>query len=160
MKNLLLKIIYLYRQLISVVQLLIKKKQESQKTPKKIPEKIPVRKLAESMAGFEGFYSKNSLAQRNNNPLNLRWSKYMTEKRGGFAFFDTPELGWSAGEYDLACKCRGKTRTGLTGESTIRDLIYVWAPVSDNNPNNENYIKYVCSRLKVKDTFQLKNFST
>lgn len=119
--------------------------------------KISVKNLAEAMAAFEGFYIPNSVAQRNNNPCNLRWSKFQTAAKNGFAYFTHADTGWNACVWDLSMKCQGKTQTKLTPESTIKDLIYVWAPPSDNN-NTEKYVFYICTKLGIKPTFQLKNF--
>ncbi len=118
----------------------------------------PIRDLAEAMAVFEGFYSSdNTLAQRNHNPLNLRYSKFQVDNRGGFAVFRNDEQGWEAGIWDLSAKCSGNTVTGLSSKSTLKELIYVWAPPSDNN-HTDNYVGYVARRLKVKPSFKLKNF--
>lgn len=51
--------------------------------------------IAEAIAKMEGFYLSNSPAKRNNNPGNLRsWGSRPI--RSGFAYFNTPQEGWSA----------------------------------------------------------------
>jgi len=154
---LLLKIKLLKKAIELVKRIIGLKKELGQKVGQKIrQEKIPLRRLARTMATFEGWDKKNSLARRNNNPLNLRRSIYQAGKRNGFAYFDSEELGWKAGIFDLACKVRGKTTTGLTAESTIRELIYKFAPPIENN--TEEYLMFVCDELRINDGFQLKHF--
>lgn len=74
---------------------------------------------------------QGSLAQRNNNPGNLRpdGSKWqgMTGEDGGFVQFDTPENGMRAARINLANQAK------LHGIDTITGLIAKWAPASDNN---------------------------
>jgi len=44
--------------------------------------------------------------------------------------------------WDLMQKAHGNTVTGLNGKSTLRELIYKWAPPNDNN-DTEKYLQYV-----------------
>lgn len=54
-----------------------------------------VEDLAAAIARFEGYYKPGSLAQRNNNPGNLRsWGDYPVVD--GYAQFPDPETGWRA----------------------------------------------------------------
>ncbi len=51
--------------------------------------------IAQAIAKQEGFYVPNSLAQRNNNPGNLRtWGSNPIVS--GYAQFATPDAGWNA----------------------------------------------------------------
>lgn len=51
--------------------------------------------LAGAIARFEGFFQTDSVAQRNNNPGNLRsWGDL--PRRDGYAVFPTVEAGWQA----------------------------------------------------------------
>lgn len=71
-----------------------------------------------------------------NNPLNLRplpkgaWPG-QTGVAGGFASFDSPQSGWTAGEQNLLAKINEH------GAKSLADIIgnptYGWAPASDNN---------------------------
>jgi hypothetical protein len=122
---------------------------------KKKEKELHLIDLAKAMAQFEGYYLENSRARRNNNPLNLKWSPYATlYDMDDFCMFETPYEGWKACLWDLEKKCRGYTRTGLKPTSTIQDLIYVWSET-----NQREYLKYVCQKLKILPTFQLKDFS-
>lgn len=124
---------------------------------KKEIKRISIRELAEAMARFEGFYREGSLPQRYNNPCALRWSKYQSKQKNGFAVFSTAERGWKGAIYDLSCKCQGRTRTGLGPNSTVKELIWVWAPLADGN-NTPQYVEFVCNKLGIKPSYQLKNF--
>lgn len=149
MKNL-LKRINIIKQLIELYRkLLAKLKVEKE-------NRILLMRLAEQMAIMEGWNIPTSLCRRNHNPLNLRYSKYAIRIENNFAFFLTDEIGWGAGLWDLCMKCRGKTRTGLKPNSTIKDLIYVWAPPSENV--SDNYVNFVCEKLGIEKTYKLKNF--
>lgn len=54
-----------------------------------------VDQLVGAIATFEGYFREGSIAQRNNNPGNLRtWGSLPT--RDGYAVFPTPEAGWAA----------------------------------------------------------------
>lgn len=118
--------------------------------------RIPIYELSEAMAIMEGYYNPRNLAYRNRNPLNLRYSKYQSDNQNGFAIFETHKKGWVAGIWDLSQKCRGITSTGLTSQSTIAELISVWAPPSENN--TENYIKFVVEKLKIHRDYKLGKF--
>ena len=116
------------------------------------PKKIPIEKLAAAIKKFEGWYP-GSRSFRNNNPGNLRSSKFQAGQRDGFAFFKSCAIGQSALLWDLRQKCLGNTRTALTPESTLRDLIFTWSE-TDQKP----YLDFVCQELKIGSTFKLKNF--
>jgi len=117
-------------------------------------EKIHLVDLAKAMAEFEGYFIPGSRAQRNRNPLNLKWSKF-TDLRDdkGFCIFNTFYDGWKAGLWDLEKKCKGFTRTGLKPTSTIKELIFVWSAT-----DQEAYSDYVCKELKILSDYQLKDF--
>jgi len=123
-------------------------------TPFKRKRKIFLRDLAEAMARFEGFYSSDSRARRNHNPLNLKESPFRVGKdKDGFCIFKNNRIGWAAGLWDLSQKKKGNTRTGLGPNSTIKDLIYIWT-----EDHKEEYLFYVIQRLGIDRNFRLKNF--
>lgn len=89
-----------------------------------------------STAGYVGSFAKpGTLAERNNNPGNLRFigQEGATPGQGGFAAFPTLEAGLQALQNDLTAKLTGKSRTGLNGNSTIQELMNVYAPKGDGN---------------------------
>ncbi len=103
-------------------------------------------RLALAMAEHEGWTPCNfqgnifgSRAYRNHNPGNLRSSPFQVAKSSGFSVFKTDADGWYALLYDLMIKATGQSTTGLTGKSTIKELIYKWAPASDGN-NPDSYL--------------------
>lgn len=52
--------------------------------------------IAEAIARMEGFYVPGTLAQRNNNPGNLRSGPGQVGTAGGFAVFPDAQTGWEA----------------------------------------------------------------
>lgn len=91
-----------------------------------------------------------TLAERNNNPGNLRFNNQKGAVKGdkGFAKFNSYEEGLAALMNDLKAKQTGKTRTGLNPNSTLQDLINVYAPAADNN-NPTQYAGTVAQRLGI-----------
>lgn len=79
--------------------------------------------------------SQGTLAQRNNNPGNLRFNNQTGAVKGdaGFAKFNSYDEGFQALINDIKAKQTGKTRTGLGPNSTIQDLMNVYSPASDSN---------------------------
>lgn len=118
-------------------------------------------KLLMAMSRFEGWEIpsaknnyKGSLAYRNNNPGNLRSSIFEADKNQGFSVFKNSLIGWNAFQYDIMQKCKGKTVTGLRPSSTLRDLIYTWAPPSDNN-NTEKYLDFIVKETGLNENFKI-----
>jgi hypothetical protein len=98
--------------------------------------------------------NEESLAFRNNNPGNLRSSPFQIGQRNGFAYFYNEEVGKMAHVWDLYKKCIGETSTGLNGESTLKDLIYKYAPPSEND--SERYLQVVEARTGLDRGIKLK----
>lgn len=101
---------------------------------------LKLERLTIAMAEHEGWicpgdknYQNGSVSFRNNNPGNLRSSPLEIGVRDGFALFRTEADGWAGFRWDIAQKARGQTMTKLSGNSTLSDLIHVWAPSSDGN---------------------------
>lgn len=88
---------------------------------------------------------KAPLSVRNNNPGNLR----PVGAENGFQQFDTPQAGFDAMRQDLLAKVTGNSRAmkAAHGEGyspTLRNVISVWAPESENNTNN--YVNFVAQK--------------
>lgn len=113
-------------------------------------------KLADAIRKHEGWYPY-SRSWRNNNPGNLRWSKFQTGQKDNFAYFDSFASGWLALWWDLYCKSTGRTRTKLTGESSLIELFAVWAPRSDRN-NPLAYANQIAKQLNITTETKLKWF--
>jgi hypothetical protein len=96
-----------------------------------------------------------SRSWRNNNPGNLRASKFASACDGGFAKFETSAEGFLALQWDLIQKCKGNTTSELTGESTLYDLICTWAPKGDGN-DPDTYANAVAVMIGLSTSTKLK----
>lgn len=119
-------------------------------------------RLAMAIAEQEGWKAPNpaekyqgSRSYRNSNPGNLRSSPFQVGTDGGFAVFNTAMDGWAALKWDLKQKAIGNTRTGLNGDSTIKELIFKWAPVDDQN-DPQSYLNNVCKMTGFTPETKLK----
>lgn len=109
--------------------------------------------IAAAMAGFEtgtlaSFNPNSSVAwkgqaQHNNNPGNVRGVNGTMQK------FATPSAGFAAMVNDITHKIQGRTVTGLGPNSSISDLVNVWAPVGPENSQDsvDNYIDFVSGQV-------------
>lgn len=106
-----------------------------------------IEKLAYAIRSQEGWRGAGSSATdpaggtrsyRNHNPGNLRSSPFASSSDGGFAVFHSDFVGMFALQYDLWIKASGRSTTGLTRDSSLRDLIFKWAPPSEND--SEKYL--------------------
>ena len=104
----------------------------------------------------EGWYPL-SRSWRNNNPGNLRSSPFASSARGGFAQFANYASGWLALWWDVWMKCQGRTRTGLTPNSTLLDLATAWAPASDGN-HPAAYAAKLAAQLQISIYTRLEYF--
>ena len=119
-------------------------------------------RLIYAIAEKEGWTPQNTfenktatISYRNHNPGNLRSSPFESGKAGGFSVFKTDIDGFNALKWDITQKAKGNTVTKLNGESTIRDLIFVYAPPEDNN-NSEQYLKDIIKMTGLEESTKLK----
>ena len=126
-----------------------------------------LQRLARAMAQHEGWgfsgsraldYSSERVAYRNHNPGNLRFSPFMLGQRDGFAVFIDDQIGYFALLYDLRIKCTGQSKSGLTGENTVADMLGKYAPSSENDV--DAYIKAVVLYSGIPSSTKLKEFVT
>lgn len=100
-----------------------------------------IQDLMNSIAQMEGFNTQGTIAQRYNNPGNLRYAPTQSGSAntasGTFATFATPEDGWAA----LQTYIEGKAASGMT----LQNFIYMYAPPVENNTSN--YLNYVAGQL-------------
>jgi hypothetical protein len=98
--------------------------------------------LANSIATMEGWNVSGSLAQRNNNPGNIRFvgQAGATLGEGGFAKFSSVNDGWNA----LSDLLNRRANQGMT----LKSLFYSYAPPTDNN-NTDAYISFVSKQTGV-----------
>jgi hypothetical protein len=102
--------------------------------------------LAQSIATFEGFFQPGTLAQRNNNPGNLRAGAGQTgTDPNGFAVFPDVSTGWAALYHQISLD----SGRGLD----LSQFISKYAPPSENNTGN--YLNYLTGQLGVSPTTQL-----
>jgi len=121
--------------------------------------------LCQAMSEFEGWkpdgnFEKQakfpSVSYRNHNPGNLRSSPFALGERDAFAFFVNDSVGMFAMVWDIMKKCKGETSSTLTGDSTLADLITVYACVSDEPLLN--YLKHIEERTGFGAYKHLKEF--
>lgn len=96
-----------------------------------------------------------SASYRRHNPGNLRSSPFEIGKDGGFSIFKTDTEGFIALQWDIRQKATGNTSSGLTGESTLKQLIHIWAPTEDGN-NPASYLKQVTFMTGFSESMKLK----
>jgi hypothetical protein len=97
--------------------------------------------LASAIAQMEGYNVLGSVAQRNNNPGNLRASPYATGTDSkGYAIFPDAATGQEALMYQLSLY----SGRGMD----LQQMINVYAPASDNN-NPSNYLNFITGQLGV-----------
>jgi hypothetical protein len=132
------------------------------KEEQKSDDMFKIERLALAIAEMEGWCPacskekpEGSLTWRHHNPGALRSSPFQVGVKNGFAVFKSDLDGWYALIWDLTQKAKGNTRTGLSPESTLRDLIYVWAPKSDRN-DPERYLTFICLKTGFKPEMKLK----
>lgn len=98
-----------------------------------------------------------TLADRNNNPWNLRSSNAVpyTPWEGWFAKFATPEDWFRAMEADLSAKVNWQSKAAANAlwrqVQNLQELISVYAPSSDGN-NPQAYAQSVASMLGISPT--------
>jgi len=112
--------------------------------------------LCEAIKTQEG-WKKGSRSWRNNNPGNLKFSKYQRGHDGTFSVFESFSTGWLGLVFDIFSKCCGNTSTKLNGESTLYELFEVWAPDNDGN-NSKKYAENVAKFCEVSPMTKLKEF--
>lgn len=102
-----------------------------------------VQDLANSIAQMEGFYTPGTIANRNNNPGNLRYAGNQVGQEstvnGKFATFATPDDGWMA----LQSYIQSKANSG----QTLRDFVYQYAPPKEND--SSGYLNYLSGQLGI-----------
>ena len=92
-------------------------------------------------------WKPGSRSNRNRNPGNLRaTSPGPWQDAGGYRVFPTLTQGWLALTGDLTVKFSGLSKTGITPESTLGELIAVWAPAADSN-DPASYAAFVADWL-------------
>lgn len=96
--------------------------------------------LAQGIATFEGFFKPGTLAQRNNNPGNLRAGVgQIGTDPNGYAIFPDVQTGWNA-LYNQISLDAGRG-------ATLESFLYKYAPPSEND--TQNYLNFLVSEVGV-----------
>ena len=91
----------------------------------------PIEALADGIMHHEG-WTPGSHSNRNRNPGNLRpFNPSQAEDASGFRVFTSLVDGYQALLNDLYAKFKGSH--GLSAQSTLLDLLSVYAPPAENN---------------------------
>ncbi len=98
-------------------------------------------------------HPNGSVSYTHHNFGNLRASPFAIRIYNGYAVFRNDFVGRFALWFDIFEKAQGKGQSTLNGNSTIAEMIKVYAPPSDNN-DDEAYLTSIenISGLKRTDT--------
>lgn len=107
----------------------------------------PLEALADAIMAFEG-WSAGSRSNRHRNPGNLRPVLPSQAQADGYRVFPSLIMGYGALLKDLEIKFDGQSRTGIGPQSTLGELMAVWAPASDGNAPGQ-YARFVAKWLAV-----------
>jgi len=123
---------------------------------------MKLERLILAMAEHEGWgalgdpkYPNGTRSYRHHNPGNLRVSPFAYKVIDNYAVFKNDAIGFLAFQWDILQKAKGNTSTGLGPNSTLRDLIFTWAPKSDGN-DPEKYLADVVHNSGLPETLTLK----
>lgn len=106
-----------------------------------------IQDLANYIMQMEGYNVAGSLAQRNNNPGNLRSSPYATGSNSGYAVFSDAQTGYNALLYQIQLdQSRGLSLAGFISK---------YAPPSENNTTN--YLQFVSNGIGVSPSTNLSD---
>lgn len=111
-------------------------------------------KFCEAIKKHEGWYP-GSRSYRQNNPGNLRWSKYQIGTDGNFAIFPDYATGWKALLFQVEIAANGKSRV-YRPDMTFYDFFAVYAPASDNNVPTR-YAEAVAAHVGVPPTTRIRS---
>lgn len=121
---------------------------------------ILCRAIAEHEGWFapgEGGFKEGSRSYRHHNPGNLRSSPFAKRIQDGYAVFTNDIIGMHALQWDIIQKAKGNTVTKLNGDSTLAQLIEVYAPTADAN-NPIQYLLHVQKLTGFSGTMRLAEF--
>ena len=140
-----LKIIRMLELFITILKIRIKIIIARKKIGETVLKKKAIKKWALAIKEFEGWYI-GSRSHRNNNPGNLKFSKFQIgEDEGGFSIFKTYEDGFKALIFQLELAISGKSRY-YKPTMTLLEFFEIYAPSSDNN-EPKRYAEFVAHRL-------------
>jgi len=111
-----------------------------------------VESISQAIATMEGYFKSGTIAQRNNNPGNLRsWGSNPVVN--GYAVFPTPEAGWQALYQQIGKNIdRGLTLQEFFGGKP--GIYSGYAPSADAN-DPRGYAQYVAGQTGISPTIPL-----
>lgn len=114
--------------------------------------------LANAIAQFEGFNKAGSVAQRNNNPGNLRSGPGQTGTDAqGYAIFPDAGTGWAALDHQIDVNIgRGLTLQEFIGGKP--GVYSGYAPSADSN-NVQSYVGFLAGQLAIDPNIPLNGVS-
>jgi hypothetical protein len=117
-----------------------------------------VQSLSNAISQFEGYNVPGSVAQRNNNPGNLRSGPGMTGKdAAGYAIFPDSATGFTALNNQVSLNIdRGLSLQTFIGGQT--GVYPGYAPSADNN-NVQNYVSFLSGKLGIDPNTPLSGVS-
>jgi hypothetical protein len=151
-----------------LLDLLYKLQSREEPTPEKSDSLL--KEWATAIKEFEGWYP-NSRSYRNNNPGNLRYSKFQAGTEDNFSYFETYEEGWNGLLFQLRIAADGRSNiyspdmmlfnvhydpNQRKSASNRPGFFQVYAPGSDNN-HPKTYAEFVARRIGVPVTARIKN---
>lgn len=109
--------------------------------------------LADAFMVMNGFHDPKSVAYKNRNPLLLKAfiPKHVADDKG-YRIFKSFVSGYDNGLLDLKIKCSGKSRSKLTPDSTLLELVKVY----DNPATASKYVKNFLRHALGDDTIDEK----
>lgn len=142
-----------------VIELLLQKAVGAGKNPAVTPiqPRTTLERWAEAIKEFEGWYP-GSRSYRQNNPGNLRWSKYQSGTKNNFSVFPDYETGWKALLFQLRIATDGRSSV-YTPNDTLLQFFSTYAPSTDNN-YPEKYAKFVADKLGVSIDTKISDLGT
>ena len=99
-------------------------------------------------------YPRGSVSWRNNNPGNLRYSKFQVRIKNGYSVFDTYIDGWKALIFQLTIALNGKSKV-YKPHMSLLEFFQKYAPGEDNN-RPRKYAQNVASKLGVNINTPIK----
>ncbi len=111
--------------------------------------------ISQAIAQMEGFFTSGSIAQRNNNPGNLRsWGNLPVVD--GYAVFPTPDAGWAAlnRQVDLNVS-RGLSLNEFFGGKP--GVYGGYSPSGDGSNDPNRYALFVSSRIGLDPSIPLNS---
>ena len=149
--------LYLLKALLNIIKMLqekigeLTKTLESAETKKK---KLTLEQWAEAIKTYEGWFV-GSRSYRNNNPGNIRYSKYQIgQDSGNFSIFKSYDDGWKALIFQLQISVDGRSKY-YHPDMNLVDFFKVYAPSSDNN-HPVKYAEFVAQKLGVSPNSTLE----